>query len=56
MTQVKSIVSDVLMREEDIEDSLEEIKLEMIVSRDELKKQLMKELNGAMSEALVELA
>ncbi|PPR97728.1 hypothetical protein GOBAR_AA22934 [Gossypium barbadense] len=54
MAKVKFIVSDVLIRVKDIEDSLKKIKSEMIVSQDRLNEQLMEEFNWAIREALGE--
>ncbi|PPS18771.1 hypothetical protein GOBAR_AA01831 [Gossypium barbadense] len=56
MAKIKLVMSDVLIKVEDTKDSLYEIKSEMRQSRDELKEKLMEELNGAIRDALGELA
>ncbi|KAG8495223.1 hypothetical protein CXB51_012842 [Gossypium anomalum] len=55
MAKVEFVVSNVLMKVEDIKDSLKRIKSEMIASQDRLNEQLMEEFNGAIREALGKL-
>ncbi|KAH1067155.1 hypothetical protein J1N35_032142 [Gossypium stocksii] len=56
MAKVEFVMSDVLMRVEDIEDSLKEIKSEMIASQNRLNEQLIEEFNRAIRESLGELS